>query len=115
MVFPDYRPPFVKYTDASALRIGAVLMQQDVRGKHRAVVYVSRTLNQAKSNCFVTHQETLAVVWTLKHFRDIILGYPTAVFTDYGAVTELFKGRNLTGRLAHWYLIIYEFNPTFKY
>ncbi len=55
------------------------------------------------------------MVWALKHFQDIILGYPITVFMDHAAVTELFKGRNLTGRLARWYLTIQEFNPTFRY
>ncbi len=90
-------------------------MQQNVHGKHRPIAYASRTLNRAESNYSVTHQETLAVLWALKHFRDIILGYPIIVFTDHAAVTELFKDRNLTGRLACWYLTIQEFNPTFKY
>ncbi len=63
----------------------------------------------------MTHQETLAVVWALKHFRNIILGYAITVTTDHAPVTELFKGRNLTGRLARWYLTIQEFGPTFKY
>ncbi len=62
------------YTDASVLGLGAVLMQQDVCGKHRAVAYASRTLNQAESNYSLTH-EKLTVVWVLKHFCDIILGY----------------------------------------
>ncbi len=35
--FADYTLPFVIYTDACALNIGAVLMQQDARAKHRAV------------------------------------------------------------------------------
>ncbi len=59
--------------------------------------------------------ETPAVVWALKLFRDIILGYPFTVYTDYAAVTELFKGKNLNGRLARWDLTIQEFAPTFKY
>ncbi len=39
------------------------------------------------------------------------------MFTDYAAVTELFhsKGRNLSCRLARWYLTAQEFHPTFKY
>ncbi len=90
-------------------------MQHNVHGKHRPIAYASRTLNRAESNYSVTHQESLAVVWTLKHFWDIILGYPITVFTDYAAVTELFKGKILTGRLARWYLTIQEFNPTFRY
>ncbi len=55
------------------------------------------------------------MVWALKHFRDIILGYPITVFTGHAAGTELFKGRNLKGRLACWYLTTQEFNPTFRY
>ncbi len=49
------------------------------------------------------------------HFRDSIPGYPITVFTDHATVTELFKDRNLTGRLECWYLTIQEFNPTFRY
>ncbi len=74
-------------------------MQHNVHGKHRPIAY-AHTLTLAESNYSVTHQETLAVVWALKHFRSIILGYPITVFTDHAAVTEPFKGRNLTGRLA---------------
>ncbi len=85
------------------------------RGKNRAIAYASRTLTPAESNYSVTHQETLAVVWALKHFRGFILGYPITVYTDHATVTELFKGKNLTGRLARWYLTIQEFAPSFKY
>ncbi len=113
--FPDYSVPFSLYSDASALGLGAVLMQPDTRGKNHVIAYASRTLNQAEANYSVTHQETLAIVWALKHFRDIILGCPITVFTDHVPVTELFKGRNLTGRLARWYLTIQEFGPTYKY
>ncbi len=88
------------YTDAFALGLGAVLMQPDARGKNRAIAYASRTLTPAESNFFATHQETLAVVWALKNFRDIILGYPITVYMDHAVVAELFKGKNLTGRLA---------------
>ncbi len=90
-------------------------MKTNARCKNRAFTYASRTLNQAESNYSVIHQETLAVVWARKIFRDINLGYPITVFTDHAPVTELFKGRNLTGRLARWYLTIQEFGPTFKY
>ncbi len=115
LAFPDYSLSFILYTDASSLGVGAVLMQHNVHGKHRPIAYASCTLTRAESNYSVTHQETLAVVWALKHFRDIILGYPVTVLNDHAAVTELLKGRNLTGRLARWYLTIQKFNPTFRY
>ncbi len=115
LAFPDYSVPFSHYTDASALGFGAVLMQPDTRGKNHAIAYASRTLNQTEANDSVTHQETLAIVWVLKHFKDIILRYPITVFTDHAPVIEFFKGRNLTCRLSRWYLTIQEFWPTFKY
>ncbi len=91
LAFPDYELPFVMYTDASALGLSAVLLQQDARGKDSAAAYASRTLSQAESINSVTHQEALAVVWALKHFWDIIISYPITLFTDHAAVTELFK------------------------
>ncbi len=57
----------------------------------------------------------MAVVWALKRFKDIIFGYPVHVLTDHGPVTELFKGKNLSGKLARWQLIIQDFNPAFQY
>ncbi len=115
LAFPNYSVPFSLYTDASALGLGAVLMKPDAHGKNHASAYAILTLNQGEANYSATHQETLAIVWALKHFRDIILGYSITVFTDHAPVTELFKARNLTGRLARWYLTIQEFGPTFKY
>ncbi len=78
LTFPDYIP-FVLYTDASALGLGAVLMQPDESGKNRVIGYASRTLNPAESNYSVTHQETLAIIWALKQFKDIILGYQITI------------------------------------
>ena len=115
LAFPNYAEPFILYTDASSLGLGAVLMQTEEDGKNRAIAYASRSLSEAESNYSVTHQETLAVVWALKTFRDIIYGYPITCYTDHAPVRDLFKGRNLTGRLARWYLTILEFEPTFKY
>ncbi len=105
LAFPDCILPFMMYTDAFALGIGAVLTQEDVRRKHRAVAYASWTLNRVEFIYSVTHQKTLAVVWAPKHFKDIILGYPITVFIDHAALTELSKGRNLTYRLERSILL----------
>ncbi len=37
LAFPDYKVPFIIYTDASALGLGAVSMQPDACGKNRAI------------------------------------------------------------------------------
>ncbi len=75
-------------------------MQQDENGKNRAIAYASRVLNGPESRYSVTHFEALAVVWALRHFRDLVYGYEITVYTGHQAVKDLFKGKNLSGRLA---------------
>ncbi len=97
LAFPDYKEPFILCTDASSLGVGALLMQASESQRPHVIPYASRVLNSAESKYSVTHLEALAVVWALKHFRDIIYGYPITVYTDHSAVTQLFSGKNLTG------------------
>ena len=115
LAFPNFQKDFIICTDASDVGIGAVLMQTDDNGKSRAVAFASRLLNSAERNYSVTNREALAVVWALRHFRDLILGYPIHVFTDHYAVTELFKGKNLAGKFARWQLTVQEYNPSFSH
>ncbi len=113
--FPDYTVPFIIYTDASDRGLGAALMQPDSRGKLSTVAYGSRTVNKAESNYSVTHLEALAVVWGLQKSSDILYGYSITVFIDYTPITNLFKSKNLSERLARWFLIIQVFNPIIKH
>ncbi len=62
--FPDYKLPFTMSTDASALGIGAVLMQTEGKRPH-AIAYASRVLTSAESKYSVTHLQALAVAWAL--------------------------------------------------
>ncbi len=55
------------------------------------------------------------MVWALQHFRDIIMGYKLTVNTDHSPITEIFKGRNINGRLARRYLTIQAYSPEIKY
>ncbi len=43
------------------------------------------------------------------------MGYKITVHTDHSPITEIFKGRNLSDRLARWYLTIQAYNPEIKF
>lgn len=115
LVFPDFKDPFQLCTDASASGLGAALMQTDKSGKKHVIAFASRVLTAPEKNYSVTHLEALAIVWALKHFRDTVMGYIIVVYTDHAAITDLFKGKNLHGRLARWFLTIQAYNPEIKY
>ncbi len=61
LVFPYYKLTFTICTDASALGIGALLMQTEGKRPH-VITYASRVLTSAESKYSVTHLEALAVV-----------------------------------------------------
>ncbi len=76
---------------------------QTVKGKP---IHASRLPTSAESKYNVTHLEALTVLWALQHFRNIIFGCPVTVYTDHIPATQVFHSKNLTGRLARWYLTI---------
>ncbi len=44
------------------------------------------------------------------------MGYKITVYTDHSPpITEIFKGRNLSVRLARWYLTIQTYNPEIRH
>ncbi|KAK4322805.1 hypothetical protein Pmani_006471 [Petrolisthes manimaculis] len=114
LAYPDYSKPFILNTDASNSGLGAVLMQEH-QGKNRPIAYASRALNKAEKNYAVTEIEALAVVWALKKFKYIIYGYPVEILTDHKPLLHLFKGKDLSGRMARWLLTVQDYMPTFTY
>ncbi len=78
--FRLYGPRRAIYTDPSALGVDPAMEQQATRCKHHAFAEASRTTTQADSYYYITNHETLAVVWSLNNFRDIILSCLNTVF-----------------------------------
>ncbi len=115
LTYADFNQDFFMYTDASGVGLGVGLMQLDARNKLQPVAYAGRTPNPAKLKYSTTHKETLAVVWSLRHFKDLIYGYPIYVKTDHAAVAELFNSKHLSSKLARWSLIVQDFNLSFSY
>ena len=115
LAFPDQQQEFLLHTDASGVGIGAVLSQVDERGMQQPIAYASRKLNDAESRYSTTHQEALAVIWALKHFHYIIYGYDITVLTDHQALQSFFYGKELSGRLSRWHLVIMDYKPKIRY
>ena len=88
-------------------RLGAVISQ---RGK--PIAFYSRKLNDAQTRYTTTERELLAIVETLKEFRNILLGQEIIVYTDHKNLT--YKNFN-TERVMRWRLVLKEYGPKLEY
>lgn len=82
------------------------MMHKTNKGRNRA----SRFLNSALATYSTMHQE--APVWALTNFCDTQL---QTVLTNHISISNIFKRHNLSGRLAHWYLMLQKYSSQFKY
>ena len=78
LAYPNFNKPFEIHTDASDYQLGSVVSQDN-----KPIAFFSRKLNKAQRNYTVTEKELLAIVETLKEFRNILLGQNIVVFTDH--------------------------------
>ena len=107
LTYPDFSKPFDIHTDASHTQLGAVLSQGN-----KPIAFYSRKLNPAQTRYTTTERELLAIVETLKEFRNILLGQSIRVYTDHKNLT--YKEFN-TERVMRWRLLIEEFGPELIY
>jgi hypothetical protein len=105
--YPDFSKTFVIHTDASNTQLGAVISQDN-----RPIAFYSRKLNLAQTRYTTTERELLAIVETLKEFRNILLGQRIQIHTDHRNLT--YKNFN-TERVLRWRLILEEFGPELLY
>jgi len=69
LAYPNFNKTFEIHTDASHMQLGAVISQDG-----KPVAFYSRKLNPAQTRYTTTERELLAIVETLKEFRNILLG-----------------------------------------
>lgn len=101
---PDYSRPFYLITDASAVAIGAILLQRDpATNQLYAVRYGSKLLSSTQRNYSASERECLAVVHFLKAFREFYGDQKVTLYTDHSALVPIIKASDSSNlRLRRW-------------
>ena len=114
LIYPDFSEPFFIQTDASNFTIGGALCQ--VRnGIILPICFVSRGLSKTEKNYSTTKRELLAIAFSLKKFRSLILGYHTTIFTDHKPLVNLIKTSSPEGTMGRWILQAQEYDLDIRY
>jgi len=105
--YPQFDQPFIVHTDASHTQLGAVISQSN-----KPLAFYPRKLTPTQQCYTTTECELLAIVETLKEFKNILLGQEIIIYTDH----QNLLAQNCTiERVLRWCLLIEEFNPQFRY
>ena len=101
LAFPTMEDPFILYTDASQLAMGAVLAQVQ-NGQERAICYASKAFSKSQSKYSATKRELLAMVHFTRYFRHYLLGRKFKIVTDHSALRWLHNFNDPDGLIARW-------------
>jgi len=76
--YPQFDQPFIVHTDASHTQLGAVISQSN-----KPLAFYSRKLTPMQQCYTTTERELLAIVETLKEFKNILLGQEMIIYTNH--------------------------------
>ena len=96
------------HTDACAIGIGAILIQEN-GNKKRVVSYYSRKTTPEEQRYHSYDLETLAVYMALKTFRVYLLGIKFTVVTDCSAIRATINKKDIQPRVARWWVYLQEY------
>ena len=103
LVTPDFKKPFLLYTDASSTGLGAVLSQA-IDGEEHPVTYISRKLMKHEKNYATVEKECLAVKWAIHHLRYYLLGRRFTLITDHAPLKWMATNKDRNARVTRWFL-----------
>ena len=116
LAHPDFDKPFILYTDASTIGLGAVLAQQQDDGKERPIAYHARTLRGAEKNYPITELECLAVIWAIVKLRHYLQNNHTfTLYTDHIALKNLKGHTNPSKRRMRWMETLAQYDFEIKH
>ena len=107
-----YRPgaDLELHTDASKLGLGAILLQRGEDGKLHPIHYWSKKTSVLEEKFCSYELEVLAAIEALKKFRDYLLGTKFKIYTDCSAFTKKLDKKELSSKVAKWYIFLQEFD-----
>eukprot|EP01135_Chromosphaera_perkinsii_P011529 Nk52_evm28s2426 gene=Nk52_evmTU28s2426 len=110
----DPEKRFYVFGDASDEALGVALMQK-VDGQFVPIEFASRKFSESELHYTTTEKELIAIVYATAKWRHWLHLNNFTVLTDHKALTYFMNLKQLTGRLARWFLRLMEFPITIEY
>jgi hypothetical protein len=106
---PDFSRPFAIAVDASAVAIGANLLQV-IDGVEHPLCYFSKRLNSHQQNYATIEKEALALILAVRMFSVYFSSHPVTVYSDHSPLQFLKTMANFNQKLLRWSLELQQYN-----
>lgn len=110
---PIVRKPLILYITALEGSLGALLAQENEKGKENALYYLSRMLVVAEHSYSPIEKHCLALIFAIKKLRHYMLARQVILISKVDPLKYLMTRPMLTGRLARWAIALTEFDIVF--
>jgi len=99
------------HTDASAVGLGAMLLQSAEEGAPLQIVYcISKKLGVAETHYHSSKLELMSMVWAVDKWRHFLLGIKFSIITDCQALVYLRTHKATRPQVTRWYDVLQEYN-----
>jgi hypothetical protein len=105
LVFPDWEKTFHVHMDASAITLGAIMVQEGARELDHPIIFASKKLSESEKNYNTTDRKGLAMVYALQNFIHYLLGKHLKMFIDHSTLKYLVNKPMLGGWICKWLLL----------
>lgn len=106
---PNLDLPFIVKTDACGQGIGALLLQEDVKGRY-VVEFASKAFTDTQKRYPVIEQEATAIMFALERWTHYLLGSKFTLETDHRPLQWLKSKKNSMGKLGRMAARLAEFS-----
>ena len=110
LALPNFKKVFQVECDASMVRIGAVLSQDN-----RPVAFFNKKVCETRSKWLAYELEFFVVVRTLKHWKHYLIQNEFVLYTNHQALKHINSQASINGMHARWVAYIQCFNFTLKH
>jgi len=115
LVTPNYEREFIIQCDASKDAVGSVLMQYNSAGDLLPIAFASHKFTETELNWDIVSKEAFAVIFSLRHFQNIIFRSKIVLFSDHNPIQFAVTNVPRSAKLQRWALELQSYDITIKY
>ena len=102
--------PLVLYIVAHEKSLGALMAQENEKGKERALYYLSRTLNGAELNYSPIEKMCLALFFAIDKLEHYMQAYTVHLIAKADLIKYVLSRPVVSGRIARWAVLLQQYD-----